>query len=190
MSEPFNISTFKTKLKDGGARPNQFSIKITFPTLVPSASILLQSSSFLVNIGELPGQTIGVTPAYYRGRELKLAGDKQFSPFTCTILNDTDFILREGLERWMNIIENNETKTGNPSASYFSTIDVHQLDRNGNILRAYQLQGAFPTDISPIGLDFSANDQLSSFGTTFQYQTFTYGRTEASLERLTPGLAA
>jgi hypothetical protein len=67
-------------------------------------------------------------------------------------------------------------KTGftNPTA-YQSIIDVMQLDRNGATLRSYKMLGAFPVDISPVGLDFSANDQLSTFTVSFQYQHFEYG---------------
>jgi hypothetical protein len=170
MATAFNINEFRTKLKNGGARPNQFQVIISFPV---QTGVQLGVSTYLVNVAELPGQTIGVAPVFYRGREIKLAGDKVFAPFTCTVLNDTDFTLRQGLELWMNLIESNTRKTGYTDPSlYQSVIDVNQLDRQGNILRSYKLNGAFPTDIAPIGLDFAANDQLSTFGVTFQYQDF------------------
>jgi hypothetical protein len=174
MATTFDINTFKSTLKNGGARPNQFQVTITFPpALIALNQAYARPSNFLVTVAELPGQTIGVTPVYYRGREVKLAGDKVFAPFTCTILNDTDFTLRDGLEQWMNAIESNALKTGVTDPSqYQATLIVNQLDRSGNNLRRYRMVGAFPTDISPIGLDFSANDQLSTFGATFQYQHF------------------
>jgi hypothetical protein len=128
-----------------------------------------------VNVAELPGQTIGVAPVYYRGREIKLAGDKVFAPFTCTALNDTDLTLRNYLEEWMMAIENNVTKTGYTRLlDYMGIIEVKQLNRTGETIRSYRLVDAFPVDISPIGLDFAANDQLSTFNMTFQYQHFTY----------------
>ena len=176
MASLFRIDEFKSQLKNGGARPNQFQVRIGFPAYVQNDRQLLESSSFLVTVAELPGQTIGTTPVFYRGREVKLAGDKVFAPFQCTILNDTDFKLRNGIEEWMNGIENMGLKTGftNPAA-YQSIIDVMQLDRNGATLRSYKMLGAFPVDISPVGLDFSANDQLSTFTVSFQYQHFEYG---------------
>jgi hypothetical protein len=171
---PFNIDQFKARLGDGGARPNQFRIDIHFPSVAQPAGIQSDISSYLVNIAELPGQTIGVTPVYYRGREIKLAGDKVFAPFTCTIINDSDFTLRNALERWMNLMESNTAKTGEMAPLlYQQTIDVVQLNRKGVAIRQYNLRDAFPTDISPIGLDFAANDQLSTFSVTFQYQSFT-----------------
>ena len=164
MASNFRIDQFKTQLKGGGARPNQFQVRIGFPDYVTQNRVLLESSSFLVTVAELPGQTIGTTPVFYRGREVKLAGDKVFAPFQCTILNDTDFKLRNGIEEWMNGIENNEIKTGRTLPTlYQKIIEVDQLDRNGATLRSYKMLGAFPVDISPVGLDFSANDQLSTF---------------------------
>ena len=177
MASLFRIDEFKTQLKNGGARPNQFQVRIGFPDYVTQNRVLLESSSFLVTVAELPGQTIGTTPVFYRGREVKLAGDKVFAPFQCTILNDTDFKLRSGIEDWMNGIENNEIKAGRTRpVDYQKIIEVMQLDRNGVTLRSYKMFGAFPVDISPVGLDFSANDQLSTFTVSFQYQNFTYGQ--------------
>ena len=176
MASLFRIDEFKSQLKNGGARPNQFQVRIGFPDYITQNRVLLESSSFLVTVAELPGQTIGTTPVFYRGREVKLAGDKVFAPFQCTILNDTDFKLRNGIEEWMNGIENNEIKTGRTSPTlYQKIIEVMQLDRNGATLRSYKMLGAFPVDISPVGLDFSANDQLSTFTVSFQYQHFEYG---------------
>ena len=176
-TQQFSITNFRTKLKNGGARPNQFSVLISQPPGI-TLPTLAESSAFLVSVAELPGQTIGVTPVYYRGREIKLAGDKTFAPFTCTVLNDTDMSIRDSMERWMNFIEGNVSKgiagvagVVNP-ALYMGTITVDQLDRQGQTIRSYTLYDAFPVDISPIGLDFAANDQMSTFGITFQYQYF------------------
>ena len=172
MATTFNINEFRTKLGNGGVRPNQFSVQILFPSISPSGD-LYRTSSFLINIAELPGISIGTVPIYYRGRELKLPGDKSFAPFTCTILNDTNFSLRSGLEKWMNYIESNITKTGiGLPDSYFGSITVTQMDRSGIGLRSYIMYGAYPNDIGAVGLDFSANDQLSSFQVAFQYQHF------------------
>jgi hypothetical protein len=171
----FNINDFRAQLRNGGVRPNQFAIQIAFPSTIPNIATneLYRTSSFLVNIAELPGVSIGTVPIYYRGRELKLPGDKSFAPFTCTILNDTDFSLRKGLEGWMNVMESNIDKKGYTAPGlYFGQIIVSQLDRSGNTLRYYVMKNAYPNDIGAVGLDFSANDQLSSFQVAFQYQHY------------------
>lgn len=163
----FFIEEFRNELL-AGARPNLFEVEIQ------GAEVL---SSFLVTAASLPGRTIGVASAYYRGRELKLAGDMSFAPWTTTIINDSAMKLRDYIESWMNdYIEDLAVKTpelnnaGEPS-SYFGDVTVRQLDRAGTAIREYKLIGCWPSDISDVPLSFDANDQISSFSVTWQYQT-------------------
>ena len=181
MAIPFNVERFKAELTNGGARPNQFAVQLTFPNYVLSRGNAVNKAPFLVTASELPGQTIGVTPVYYRGRLIKMAGDREFGPFTCTVLNDAQFTIRTAIEQWLNGIENLRNKTGALQPSQYQTdMFVSQLDRNGAVLKQYKLFGAFPTDISAIPLDFGTNDQISSFTVSFQYQYFEFSNTPAS----------
>jgi hypothetical protein len=168
----FNVTSFKSALTNGGARPNQFKVLVTYPAIA-GAGIAGLRTEFLINIAELPGQTINPAVVLYRGREVKFAGDRIFAPWTTTILNDSQFSIRRAIENWMNGMEDLQTKNGalNPS-TYQTNILVDQLDRNGGILKRYELREAFPIELSPIALDFSANDQISTFTCTWQYQTF------------------
>jgi hypothetical protein len=170
----FNVERFKSALVNGGARPNQFAVQISFPTYVSSSSAVANESPFLINIAELPGQVVNPAIVLYRGREVKFSGDRIYAPWTTTILNDTAFTLRNGIEQWMAGMEDLQTKVGRqqPSA-YQRNIEIFQLDRNGNTLKQYTLLDAFPVDLSPIALDFGANDTISSFTCTWQYQSFT-----------------
>jgi len=181
MAIPFNVDRFKAELTNGGARPNQFAVQLTFPNYVVSRGSAVNKAPFLVTASELPGQTIGVTPVYYRGRLIKMAGDREFSPFACTVLNDAQFTIRTALEQWMNGIENVRNKTGALQPSQYQTdMFISQLDRNGAVLKQYKLFGVFPTDISAVPLDFGTNDQISSFQVSFQYQHFEFSNTPAS----------
>jgi hypothetical protein len=181
MAIPFNVDRFKAELTNGGARPNQFAVQLTFPNYVVSRAAAVNKSPFLVTTAELPGQSIGVTPVYYRGRLIKMAGDREFAPFSCTVINDSGFTIRTAMEQWMNGIENLRNKTGALQPSVYQTdMFVSQLDRNGAVLKQYKLLGAFPTDIGAVPLDFGSNDQISNFQVSFQYQTFEATNTPAS----------
>jgi hypothetical protein len=173
MSTVFNVERFKSALTNGGLRPNQFAVQISFPTYVPGAALAVSRSPFLVNIAELPGQTVNPAVVLYRGREVKFSGDRIYAPWTMTALNDSQLSVRNGLEAWMSGMEDLQTKTGrlNP-AEYQRNIDIFQLDRNGNILKSYTLLDAFPVDLTPVALDFGANDTISTFSCTWQYQSF------------------
>jgi hypothetical protein len=169
----FNVERFKSALTNGGARPNQFAVQLSYPTYVAGQSIAVARSPFLVNIAELPGQTVNPAIVQYRGREVKFVGDRIFQPYTITVLNDAEMSIRTAIEQWMNGMEDLAAKFGRlQPAEYQRDIDVYQLDRNGNILKSYKLVNGFPVDLSPVALDFGANDQISQFTVTFQYQHF------------------
>ena len=170
----FNVERFKSALTNGGVRPNQFAVQLSYPTYVTGQSIAVARSPFLVSVAELPGQTVNPAIIQYRGREVKLVGDRVFAPWTITVLNDSEMSIRNAVELWMGGMEDNVSKFGRlQPAQYQRDLDIFQLDRNGNILKSYKLRDAFPVDLSPVGLDFGANDQISTFTCTFQYQTFT-----------------
>jgi hypothetical protein len=173
MATTFNVESFKSALSNGGLRPNQFQVQLAFPSYVTGATLAKARAPFLVSVAELPGQTVNPAIVQYRGREIKFVGDRTFAPYTMTVLNDSDMSIRAAMEQWMNGMEDLRTKIGLTSpTSYQSDLSISQLDRNGNTLRLYTLRDAFPVDLSPIALDFGANDQISTFQVTMQYQYF------------------
>ena len=170
----FNVERFKSSLTNGGARPNQFMVQLSFPTYVAGQSLAIARAPFLVSVAELPGQTVNPAIVQYRGREVKFVGDRIYAPFTITVLNDAEMSIRTAMEQWMNGMEDYANKFGRLQPSeYQRDMQVFQLDRNGNALKSYNIINGFPVDLSPVALDFGANDQISSFTVTFQYQHFT-----------------
>ena len=170
----FNVERFKSALTNGGARPNQFAVQLSFPTFVANQALAVARAPFLVSVAELPGQTVNPAIVQYRGREVKFVGDRVYAPWTITVLNDAEMSIRTAMEQWMNGMEDYANKTGRLQPSeYQRDMQVFQLDRNGNALKSYNIVNAFPVDLSPVALDFGANDQISSFTVTFQYQHFT-----------------
>ena len=170
----FNVERFKSSLTNGGARPNQFMVQLSFPTYVAGQSLAVARAPFLVSVAELPGQKVNPAIVQYRGREVKFVGDRIYAPFTITVLNDAEMSIRTAMEQWMNGMEDYVAKFGRlQPAEYQRDMQVFQLDRNGNALKQYNIANAFPVDLSPVALDFGANDQISTFTVTFQYQHFT-----------------
>tara|TARA_B100001093_G_scaffold490849_1_gene530318 strand:+ start:847 stop:1446 length:600 start_codon:yes stop_codon:yes gene_type:complete len=165
------ISDFKSKLTGGGARPNLFEVVLAFPTLVSpvNENEVLQKSRFLVKAAALPASTIAPVEIPFRGRILKVAGDRTFETWTITIINDTDFMIRSAMEKWMNTINKLEDATGvtNP-VDYQSDALVHQLDRDGSTLRSYKFKSIFPTNISTIDLSYETTDTIEEFTVEMQ----------------------
>ena len=165
------ISDFKSKLTGGGARPNLFEVVLAFPTLVSpvNENEVLQKSRFLVKAAALPASTIAPVEIPFRGRILKGAGDRTFETWTITIINDTDFMIRSAMEKWMNTINKLEDASGvtNP-VDYQSDALVHQLDRDGSTLRSYKFKSIFPTNISTIDLSYETTDTIEEFTVEMQ----------------------
>ena len=167
-----NINEFKSRLRGGGARANQFKVTLPFPGY---ASVGGETSdlAFLCSATALPGQTVGQVAIPFRGRVLNIAGDRTFEPWTITVLNDTDFKLYRAFERWMNGINNMTDNEGiaNP-ADYQVDGFVDQLDRNGSTLKSYTYRGLYPEVLANIPLNYATNDAIESFDVTFRYQYF------------------
>jgi hypothetical protein len=176
----FSVEAFKASLDRGGARPNQFQVIPTFPTWVGSAANALRKGPFLIKSAALPGQVVPpVNGLFYRGRAVYVAGDRQYQPWTISVINDSDFTVRTAFEQWMNGMDDLRAKEGviRP-VEYQTDMLVQQLDRNGSVLKTYKLVEAFPIEISDVGLDFSANDQVSEFTVVLQYQYFEIDNTQ------------
>jgi hypothetical protein len=165
------ISDFKSKLTGGGARPNLFEVVLAFPTAVSpvNENEVLQKSRFLVKAAALPASTIAPIDVPFRGRILKIAGDRTFETWTITVINDTDFMIRSAMEKWMNTINKLDDATGisNP-VDYQSDAMVHQLDRDGSTLRSYKFKSIFPTNISTIDLSYETTDTIEEFTVEMQ----------------------
>jgi len=167
-----NINDFKSRLRGGGSRANQFKVTLPFPGY---AAVGGETSdlAFLCKATAIPGQTVGNVPIDFRGRKLNIAGDRTFEPWTITVLNDTDFKLYRAFERWMNGMNNMTDNEGltNP-VEYQVDIFVDHLDRNGAALKKYTLRGAFPTSLDDIALSYSTNNAVEEFGCSLTYQYF------------------
>jgi hypothetical protein len=172
------ISDFKSKLKGGGARPNLFEVELTFPSIVgvQDENEVIENSRFLVKAAALPASTIANIDIPFRGRILKIAGDRTFETWTITVLNDTSFAIRSAFEKWMNTINKLNDGTGETDpALYQVDAKVHQLDRDGRTLRKYVFKDVFPTNISSIDLNYDTTDTIQEFTVEMQvhfYEAF------------------
>ena len=133
------ISDFKSKLTGGGARPNLFEVELAFPNAVAIENDVLQKARFLVKAAALPSSNVAPVDVPFRGRILKIAGDRTFETWTITVINDVDFVIRSAFEKWMNVINKLDDGTGltNPD-EYQKDAMVHQLAVSYTHLRAHE----------------------------------------------------
>jgi len=163
------ISDFKSRLSGGGARPNLFEVELAFPDAVAIANDVLQKARFLVKAAALPSSSIAPVDIPFRGRILKVAGDRTFETWTITVINDTDFAIRSAFEKWMNSINKLDDASGiTDPEQYQKDAMVHQLDRDGSVLRSYKFWDIYPTNISTIDLSYETTDSIEEFTVEMQ----------------------
>jgi hypothetical protein len=194
------LEDFKSRLIGGAARPNLFEVELAFPTFATEGATgdqadqtrtVSELSRFMIKTANLPASNVGVIEVPFRGRALKIAGDRTFDVWTVTIINDVDFSIRTAFEKWMNAINKHDDNSGliNP-AQYQRDAIVKQFGRssvssaNSNVtnpnitqpgdaipvLKAYKFYGIFPTAVSAIDLSYDSTDTIEEFTVDLQVQ--------------------
>ena len=183
-----SIQQLKTALAGRGARANLFEINIAFPTLT-SVDASLASTKFtedtkiLCKAAAVPGFTVGTIEVPFRaGRRIKIPGDRTFADWTVTIINDENQTLRRAFNAWVNLISkgNYESQSKSTISEYYQDITCTHLRGDNTTSRKYELNDAFPTDVSAIDLSFDSTDTLSEFTVNFQYHYLKAGNSTTS----------
>ena len=196
MSTLRTISAFKSKLTGGGARPKLFEVEIpSFPvaagqnTWRTGDNQEADTFKFLCKAAALPASNITPVEIPFRGRVLKVAGDRIFDTWSITVINDENFLIRNAFETWVQGISKNSNATGatDPSA-YMTYALVHQLGRGADAgkasqgatasvsgtpitpLKTYTFFDIFPTTISTIDLSYENTDAIEEYTVEFQVQ--------------------
>ena len=199
MSNLRTLSKFHSKLQGGGARPNLFEVQI--PNLPDAATNstpkadwgtdVQENFSILCKAANLPASNIASIDVPFRGRTLKVAGDRTIDNWTITVINDEDFGIRNAMEAWMNAIARLSNNTGatNPE-SYMTDAYVYQLgrgysgdrhstknsdsagDTKVNPLKAYKFIDIFPVSVAAIDLSYDSSDTIEEFTVEFAVQSF------------------
>jgi hypothetical protein len=173
MASGFNISNFKQQgVTFGGARPSLFEVYLSIPTFVGADTGSDTKFRFTCRAAQLPAATIAAIDVGYFGRMIKLAGDRTFTDWTVQVMNDEDFLVRSMFEKWsnaLNKLEANQRDSYATENDYKATMNVIQYSKDGNVIRSYDIIGAFPTQIDAIDLNWETQNQIETFGVTFSY---------------------
>jgi len=186
------ISQFKSKLKGGGARPNLFECQVTFPTTVEGnlqgddssggGELNKDEFRFLCKATSLPASNVANIDIPFRGRTLKVAGDRTFDPWSITVINDEDFNAYRNFQNWMqNIAQYGDSSGFNNPAAYAGQATVYQLGRipsvrqsesenqaNSRVIAQYRMADIWPSTVSNIDLSYDSSDAIEEFTVDFQ----------------------
>jgi len=188
--EIFSITKFRETLGTG-ARANLFRCYITAPSSLSDNEGIFGDTgifTFLCRSAAIPAMTVGVIEVPFRGRRVKVPGDRTFADWTVTVINDEAQKMRKVMDRWMGIIVNpdgNKVLRDNTS-DYRATVKIEHYRPSGTISRIYALYNAFPTDVSAIDLSYDTTDAIQEFTITFQYTHMDVGGTSDDADAAAP----
>ena len=169
------LSEFQTRIK-GGVRPNLYKVNFDFPT--ESNKVAADTVSYLCKSAAIPASTVGTVELPFRGRVIKVPGDRTFESWTATFYNDIDWKLRNAFEEWVDLTnEKDENNASKAVGDVFKDITVEQLDKfktdSVTAIATYNLINAFPVSVSQISLAYDNNDSYEEFDVEFAYSYFT-----------------
>jgi hypothetical protein len=179
-----NLNTFKNKI-GYGVRPNLFQVSLLdAPTAASLTADKATDFTFLCRSAGIPAASVGTVEVPFRGRVIKLPGDRTFESWTITVFGDEKLKLRSYFEKWLDVLNEHTSGAGyTDSTQYSGTLQVDQLARTKSapaaaggatsdphtVVRAYQFKNAFPTNISQIDLSYDNNNSIAEYTVEFQY---------------------
>ena len=184
------VFQFQQKIK-GAVRPNLFQVNHDFPS-VDGLSVNKELATFLCKSAALPASTVGTVELPFRGRVIKVPGDRTFESWTATFYMDDAFELRGAYEKWVELTNTVDANTAAGNISdILKDITVTQMDKFGGSatgfknIREYKLISAFPVSVSQVSIAYDNNDSYEEFDVEFAYQYFETGIGSNTMQRVT-----
>ena len=189
-----NLTSFKGKI-GYGVRPNLFMVQVTNLESNLDDSDKVKGTdadfTFLCRSAGIPASTIGTVEVPFRGRVIKLPGDRTFESWTITVMADESMTVRGFFEKWMEKLNKHENGAGY-TTKFASTLKVSQMQRGTStsdalkdphsIVRSYEFFNAFPTNIAQIDLSYDNNNTIAEYTVEFQYDWWEAKKADSTVE--------
>jgi len=182
-----NNSSLNLRLRDFkdrvglGTRSNRYEVIMNVPGSINVGSVngYIQAE---VSAASLPASVINPIPVPFRGRTLKLPGDRLYAPWQFMVYDSPKALVGGdsvwgALHKWSDKINNHEsniTNYGPDDSSYVADWTIRHYDLNGNtLLKEITLHNCWPSIVGEVALVAGAMDQLVQFNCVVEYEYFT-----------------
>ena len=190
-AKPLGLLTFQQAIR-GGVRPNLFQVTHVWDipgVVTPSIAEVEEPVTYMCKSAALPATNVGTVELPFRGRVVKVPGDRTYETWTATFYMDDAFELRSAYEKWIELTNGVDTNTAVADVTtggILEDITVAQLNKFGGnateleVIREYKLFAGFPVSVSQVSVAYDNNDSYEEFDVEFayQYHTSTGGNNE------------
>ena len=166
------VDNFKKNF-DGGTRPNRFVVTGEIGGDGSTTPI----NNLYVKAASMPSSTMGIIQVPFRGRVIKLPGDRAYPEWTITLLDETSDDFRTKFEAWNEAFNSHAENISGDQAggldltdtNLFTNWTVAQLDMQGNVIRSTTLHNCWPVEVGAVDLTYDAADTLTEYSITLSY---------------------
>jgi len=125
--------------------------------------------SFYVKSAQYPSSNIGIIEVPYRGRKIKMPGDRVFNEWTGSILLDQGNTMYDCMVGWMDWI-NSHSNVEALGISYKEDWEIQALDPFGSPNGApVRLVGCWPAEVGTVDFNWETTDTIAEFSITLHF---------------------
>lgn len=156
------------------ARPNRYWVQIAPPIALQKdpTTVFLKDIELNCQTAQFPSLALSTAEIRTKGPLRKMPYDQIYDDLNVSFYNGSDFRERRFFEKWMSAIVDPETKNFEYYENYTTYIVVAQLDVNGLVTHAVQLEEAYPINLGEIALSYESTDTIETFPVTFTYRSW------------------
>jgi hypothetical protein len=163
----FKLQDFLANVREL-ARKYQFQAEIVFPTVIGSSQLV----NLLLESTDVPNKQIASVSSAYAGQPMFLAGKSTFSTWSCTFRIDDNYDIYKKFRAWNELVVGTQTNIASFPSQYKSSFSLYQLDSQANRLIAFDMVGAWISNIDDSPIDYSSKE-ISTVRIDFEYDYHT-----------------
>ena len=172
-----DLSTFKSQLQYGGARPSLFALTIYIPGSFSGTRMsgvnALDKTELSCNVSAIPPLTVTPIEKQYFGRTTKIPGDIVYGDLSTTIFNDEKYSIRNAIETWMDKINSHADNKGfSNNTDWVTDIDLMQFSKDGESIMMWNFLDCWPTTLAEIPLSYDTASDIEQFDVTWAYNYY------------------
>ena len=176
------VDNFKKNF-DGGTRPNRFVVTGEIGGSGSSTAV----KNLYVKAASMPSSTMGIIQVPFRGRVIKLPGDRAYPEWTFSMLDETSDNFRSKFEQWNEAFNSHADNISGTlpggldlqDENLFTQWTVSQLDMQGDVVRTTILHNCWPVEVGAIDLTYDAADTLTEYTITLSYDYLNVSQSES-----------
>ena len=155
----FSVNDFNNQYTGDYARGNLFEVYIDG---------LADQSKMFVKAGKLPEAKVGTVKVPYQNRVLQIPGDRTFTDWDCTVIQDEGYVLRTALLNWQAAISgfSSFSSTAGVSTSH-RKIEIQPFNRDGTASAHKANVYGWPMTIGAVDLTWETPDKIQEYTVTF-----------------------